>query len=40
MASGKAIIKLDAKQQAILRQQLNSGRYKNANEVIDDALRL
>jgi antitoxin ParD1/3/4 len=40
MASGKATIELNAKQQAMLRQQLNSGRYENANEVIDDALRL
>jgi antitoxin ParD1/3/4 len=36
----RATIELDAKQQAILRQQLDTGRYQNANEVISDALRL
>jgi antitoxin ParD1/3/4 len=36
----KATIKLDAKQQAILQHQLETGRYQSANEVIDDALRL
>jgi antitoxin ParD1/3/4 len=36
----RATIELDAKQQAILRQQLDTGRYQNANEVITDALRL
>ncbi|MGA7804320.1 ribbon-helix-helix domain-containing protein [Bradyrhizobium sp.] len=41
MASTKAInVELSAKQQAILQRQLESGHYENANEVIDDALRL
>jgi antitoxin ParD1/3/4 len=39
--AGKAIsIELGEKQQAILRQQLNSGRYENASEVVSDALKL
>ena len=39
--AGKALsIELDEKQQAMLQRQLESGRYKSANEVIDDALRL
>ncbi len=38
---GKAIsIELGEKQQEILRQQLDSGRYENASEVVSDALRL
>ena len=38
---GKAIsIELGEKQQTILRQQLDSGRYENASEVVSDALRL
>jgi antitoxin ParD1/3/4 len=40
MASKAISIELGAKQQAILRQQLDSGRYENANEVMNDALRL
>jgi antitoxin ParD1/3/4 len=41
MASPKAIrIELGETQQAILRQQLNSGRYENASEVVSDALKL
>jgi antitoxin ParD1/3/4 len=42
MASTKATlnVELSAKQQAILQRQLESGHYENANEVIDDALRL
>jgi antitoxin ParD1/3/4 len=40
MATKLTSIELDAKQQAILRQQLDSGRYENPGEVIDDALRL
>jgi antitoxin ParD1/3/4 len=40
MATKLSSIELDAKQQAILRQQLDSGRYENPSEVIDDALRL
>lgn len=39
--TGKATrIELDAKQQALLERQLESGRYESANEVIDEALRL
>ncbi|OPH84405.1 type II toxin-antitoxin system ParD family antitoxin [Nitrobacter vulgaris] len=39
--AGKAInVELGSKQQAILRQQLDSGRYENASEVMNDALRL
>jgi antitoxin ParD1/3/4 len=41
MASTKAIsVELGAKQRAILRRQLESGRYENASEVLGDALRL
>lgn len=40
MASKAISIELGAKQQMILRQQLDSGRYENANEVMNDALRL
>jgi putative addiction module CopG family antidote len=39
--AGKAIsVELGSKQRAILRQQLDSGRYDNASEVLNDALRL
>jgi antitoxin ParD1/3/4 len=40
MASKLISIELGAKQQAMLRQQLDSGRYENASEVMSDALRL
>lgn len=40
MASKAISIELGAKQQEILRQQLDSGRYENASEVVGDALRL
>jgi len=40
MASKAISVELGTKQQAILRQQLDSGRYENANEVVNDALRL
>ena len=41
MAPSKAInIELGAKQQAILRRQLDSGRYESASDVMNDALRL
>ena len=41
MASNKAIsVELSVKQRAILRRQLESGRYDNASEVLGDALRL
>jgi antitoxin ParD1/3/4 len=40
MTSKLISIELDAKQQAMLRQQLDSGRYDNASEVMSDALRL
>jgi len=41
MASTKAIsVELSDKQHAILRRQLESGRYENASEVLGDALRL
>ena len=39
--TNKAIsVQLGARQQAILRQQLDSGRYESASEVVGDALRL
>lgn len=39
--AGKAIsVELGTKQQAILRQQLDSGRYEDASEVVNDALHL
>jgi antitoxin ParD1/3/4 len=40
MASKVISVELGAKQQAVLRQQLDSGRYENASEVVNDALRL
>lgn len=40
MASKAISIELGARQQAILRQQLNSGRYESASDVVSDALRL
>lgn len=40
MASKAISIELGEKQQAILQQQLESGRYDNASEVLNDALRL
>jgi antitoxin ParD1/3/4 len=40
MASKPISVELGAKQQAILRQQLDSGRYEDASEVVNDALRL
>lgn len=40
MASKAINIELGKKQQTILRQQLESGRYENASEVLNDALRL
>jgi antitoxin ParD1/3/4 len=40
MASKAISIELGARQQAILRQQLDSGRYDSASEVMNDALRL
>ena len=40
MASKAISIQLGTRQQAILRQQLDSGRYESANEVVGDALRL
>lgn len=40
MASKAISIELGAKQQAILRRQLDTGRYENASEVMNDALRL
>ncbi|MGA2287955.1 ribbon-helix-helix domain-containing protein [Bradyrhizobium sp.] len=41
MASPKAIsIELGKTQRTILQQQLNSGRYENASEVVSDALKL
>jgi antitoxin ParD1/3/4 len=40
MASKAISIELGARQQAILRQQLDSGRYESASEVVSDALRL
>lgn len=33
-------VELSAKQQAMLQRQLESGHYENANQVIQDALRL
>lgn len=33
-------VELGTRQQAILRQQLESGRYENASEVMNDALQL
>ncbi|MFX5903581.1 type II toxin-antitoxin system ParD family antitoxin, partial [Acinetobacter baumannii] len=33
-------IELGARQRAILREQLDSGRYESASEVVSDALRL
>jgi antitoxin ParD1/3/4 len=40
MAASKAIsVELKARQQAILKRQLDSGHYENASEVIGDALR-
>lgn len=40
MASRKAIsVQLSGRQQAMLRRQLDSGRYESASEVIGDALR-
>ena len=39
--TNKAIsVQLGPRQQAILRQQLDSGRYESASEVVGDALRL
>jgi antitoxin ParD1/3/4 len=40
MASKPISIELGAKQQAMLRRQLDSGRYESASEVMSDALRL
>jgi antitoxin ParD1/3/4 len=40
MASKAISVELGTKQQAILRRQLDSGRYENATEVLNDALRL
>lgn len=40
MASKAISIELGARQQAILREQLDSGRYESASEVVSDALRL
>jgi antitoxin ParD1/3/4 len=39
MASKAISIELGAKQQSILRQQLENGHYENASEVVNDALR-
>lgn len=39
MASGKATIELNAKQQALVQRQLKSGYYQSVDEVIGDALR-
>jgi antitoxin ParD1/3/4 len=40
MASKVISVELGAKQQAVLREQLDSGRYESASEVVNDALRL
>jgi antitoxin ParD1/3/4 len=40
MASKAISIELGTRQRAILRQQLDSGRYESASEVVSDALRL
>jgi antitoxin ParD1/3/4 len=40
MASKAINIELGTRQQAILRQQLDSGRYESASEVMNDALQL
>jgi antitoxin ParD1/3/4 len=40
MANKTVNVELGTKQQAILRQQLDSGRYEDASEVVNDALRL
>ena len=40
MASKAISIELGARQRAILREQLDSGRYESASEVVSDALRL
>jgi antitoxin ParD1/3/4 len=40
MAIRPISVELGAKQQAILQRQLDSGRYEDASEVVNDALRL
>lgn len=40
MATKPLSVELGTKQQAILRRQLDSGRYEDASEVVNDALRL
>ncbi len=40
MTSKAISVQLGARQQAILRQQLDSRRYESASEVVGDALRL
>jgi antitoxin ParD1/3/4 len=40
MASKAISIQLGARHKAILRQQLDSGRYESPSEVVGDALRL
>jgi antitoxin ParD1/3/4 len=40
MASKAIRIELGGRQHAMLRQQIDSGRYESASEVVSDALRL